>query len=151
MLWAGAGASGFLRLCSSQVPDAHRAILFVTLLSLIGAFLGRSAILPIVNTGGLCLAAVFVLTCWACFAAQEPTGSVSSLPRVLVADHAGRPGVLRHAGPVLLSALLGRKPALAPGMDVLSVWGFMGVLFWFMAARIRRGISESERRLLILE
>ena len=33
----------------------------------------------------------------------------------------------------------------------LLVWGFLGVLFWFMAARIRNGISESERRILMME
>ena len=33
----------------------------------------------------------------------------------------------------------------------LLVWGALGVLFWFMAAHIRNGISENERRVLMLD
>ena len=133
-----------------QTPTG--AILFVTLLSLIGAFLGRSAILPIVNTGGLCLAAVFVLTCVGVFRLRK--------------SQPDRPRPYRASSLLITLGALGSFVMLVlsflqPYWDesqrwplewtFLLVWGALGVLFWFMAAHIRNGISENERRVLMLD
>ncbi len=113
---------------------------------------GRSDILPIVNTGGLALAAVFVLTCVGVFRLRE---SQPDRPRPYPAS-----SLLITLGAVgsLVMLLLS---FLQPYWDesqrwplewtFLLVWGSLGVLFWFMAARIGNGISESERRTLMLE
>ena len=133
-----------------QTPTG--AILFVTVLSLIGAFLGRSAIVPIVKAGGLCLAAVFVLTCVGVFRLRK---SQPDRPRPYRASPLlitlGALGSFVMLVLSLLQPLWDESQSWPLKWTFLLVWGFLGILFWFMAARIRNGISESERRVLMLE
>ena len=124
----------------------------MTVLSLFGAFLGRSAILPIVNTGGLCLAAVFVLTCVGVFRLRK---SQPDRPRPYRASSLlitlGAVGSLVMLVLSFLQPYWDESQSWPLEWTFLLVWGFLGVLFWFMAARIRKEISESERRVLMLE
>ena len=140
-----------------KVHLTHRtpsgAIWFVGCLGAISAFLGRSAIIPIVNVGGTCLSIVFLLTCLGVIRLRRTRTGLHRPYRVpggLMTAYLGAIGSL-----VILFLSLYQPYAASAGRFplewlILGIWFVLGVSFWQTGSRFRTGISEQERRQLIL-
>ena len=156
-------------------PLWGRVVLFAGMLELLSSWnafffagsrvlyaLGRSRVLPSffgyvhpkyqTPTGGLCLAAVFVLTCVGVFRLRK---SQPDRPRPYRASSLlitlGAVGSLVMLVLSFLQPYWDESQRWPLEWTFLLVWGFLGGLFWFMAAGIRNGISDSERRILMME
>jgi amino acid transporter len=140
-----------------KVHLTHRtpsgAILFVGCLGTMCAFLGRSAIIPIVNVGGTCLSIVFFLTCVGVIRLRNTKPDLHRPYRVpggILTACLGAIGSL-----VILFLSLYQPYAASAGRFplewlILGIWVVLGASFWQGASRFRTGIDETERRQLIL-
>jgi basic amino acid/polyamine antiporter, APA family len=122
----------------SGVP--RNSIVFVTLLTLIGLALGRSAILPIVNMVSICLALSIIL-CLLVLLRRRHTGH--ELPPFTV------PGGTRMillalacatlmVGVALVEPLIEGGGKIPPEWILLGLWGAAGIAVWFMTRHLRR-------------
>jgi len=129
------------------------AILFVGLIGCVGTFLGRSAIVPIVNVGSTCFSFAFFMTCFGLInarrkhpAAPQPyriTGGVVTVATAIL-------GCLLMFFVSLYQPYVGAEGKLPLEWVVLAAWGLLGVLFWVLGARFRNSIGEQERRSLMM-
>jgi amino acid transporter len=129
------------------------AVFFVALVGSLGIFLGRRAIFLVVNVAATCLAFAFFITCLGLIRLRR------------LRPHEPRP--YRTPGGILTAALaavlclfmvlssLYQHYTSAQGSFplewiILLVWMVLGILFWTGSNRLRRQVSEAERRKLIL-
>ena len=118
------------------------SVLFVGVVATLGVFLGRSAIIPIVNLASACFALGYLLICL----------GVLKLGRKFRVTT-----VLAVAGSVFMLFLSLYQPYVdAKGRFPLEWscflgWGVLGAIFWVVAKRVRSGVTEQQRRKLILE
>lgn len=129
------------------------SIVFVGAIGSFGVFLGRSAIVTIINVSGVCFGLSFLLICL----------GVVKLKRSKPLQHRpySVPGGLPTAVFGVISAffilfLALYQPYVRSGGSfpmewaILLGWGLIGVLFWIFARKIRNQVSEKQRRELIL-
>lgn len=129
------------------------AVLFVGVLGGCGILLGRSVLLPVLNVASTCMALAFALIC---------IGVV--VLRIKSAPNASRKrsrGLLAPlvAVPVSIAILIlsfyepyasaGRK--FPPEWGAFLVWSAIGVVFWLAAEKIRKGMTDGERRKILLQ
>jgi amino acid transporter len=131
-----------------------RAIAFVGIVSSIGVFLGRGLILPIVNVTSSCFALVFLLICAGLVKTRlEGTRPQAAyrVPGGVFTACLGCLGSLFMLVVSLYQPYAANGPGIFPAeWTILLTWSVMGALFWFAGHPIRRGISEKDRRQLIL-
>ncbi|HJT72161.1 MAG TPA: APC family permease [Terriglobales bacterium] len=130
-----------------------RAIVFVGLLGSCGVLLGRNAIAPIVNVGATCFGLVFFLTCFGVIKMRRNQPRRERPFRV--------PGGILSAGTAsVVSGLMFLVSLYEPyrasnrtfplEWKIVLGWAILGVLFWTVANRGRKSVSEPERRRSIL-
>lgn len=129
------------------------AVLFVGAVGFCAVFIGRGAIIPIVNVGATCLAGAFLLTCL-CLIRLRRAEPERLRPWSV-------PGGIWTAGIAVLFCLgiLGLS-LFQPYADAngrmplewifLGLWIVLGMLFWRYAHRDRDQVTPQERRRLIL-
>jgi amino acid transporter len=129
------------------------AILFVGAAGFLGSFLGRNILVPMVNAGGACIALAFFSTCFAVLRLrQRHPGQSRQFPvpgGVVTVALAS----LFSFAMMVISVYLpwkGREGGFPVEWGFLLAWGVLGILFWYRAKRSRQGISEAERRRLIV-
>jgi APA family basic amino acid/polyamine antiporter len=131
----------------------NKAVIFIGLIGTCAVFIGRSAILPIVNVGATCFAAAFLFTCLGVIRLRRlrpdrlrpysvPGGQWTAGVAVLFCF-----GILAMSIFQPYADAEGRIPL---EWIFLGVWVVLGTLFWFFARRGRNSVSEQERRSLIL-
>ncbi len=129
------------------------AVLLIGAVGTVGVFLGRNALVPIVNIGASCFAFTFVISAWGVVRLRRTEPHLERPYRV--------PGGIATAvlatggaGFVLVYSLYETFAAADGGIPlewiVLVAWGALGVGFWLAARRIRTGVSETDRRRLML-
>jgi basic amino acid/polyamine antiporter, APA family len=129
------------------------AVLFVGAVGTCAVFIGRSAIIPIVNVGATCLAGAFLLTCLSVIRMRRlapdrprpysvPGGTWTAGIAVLFCL-----GIL---GLSLFQPYADAKGRMPLEWIFLGLWIVMGTLFWRYAHRNRDEVSAQERRRLIL-
>ncbi len=129
------------------------AVLFVGVVASSGLFLGRSAIIPIVNVAGTCLAFAFLLSCLSVIKLRRTR---PDLPRPYRVPGGTATAAVAAAGSLFMICFSLYQPYVnARGTFPLEWilflgWAVLGALFWALAHKIRRAVSESERRGLIL-
>jgi amino acid transporter len=130
-----------------------RAITFVGVIASSGVFLGRGLILPIVNVTSSCFALVFLLICAGAVKLRlkrgRPPGAYQ-MPGGLVTACLGCLGALFMLTVSLYQPYSASDGNLPPEWTILLVWSALGSVFWLVERPIRRGISETQRRQLIL-
>jgi len=130
-----------------------RAVLFVGVAGSLMAFLGRNAVIPMVNAASASMAMVFFLVCVGVFRLRRTHPRVARPYRV--------PGgrvipILAALASLVITLLALYEPFLsAEGRmptewSFFIVWSLLGAIFWRSARRIRNKLSETERRELIL-
>jgi basic amino acid/polyamine antiporter, APA family len=129
------------------------AILFMGALGSLGVFLGKGAILPLVNVTSSCYALSYALVCMGLVvmrcqgrppaAYQVPGGTVTAAVSTIASVY------------ILLLSIY--QPYVDAGRSIpmewwlLIVWGGLGALFWYAARGLRRKVTEEERRIIMLE
>jgi APA family basic amino acid/polyamine antiporter len=129
------------------------AVLFVGAVGACAVFIGRSAIIPIVNVGSTCLAGAFLLTCLAMIRMRRRKPDHSRPYAVPGGTWTAGVAVFFCLGILALSLYqpyadtLGSVPL---EWIFLGLWIVIGMLFWRFAHRGREAVSTQERRRLIL-
>lgn len=146
------------RLITPRFAEVHplhgspsAAVLFVGVVSAAAVFLGRGALMPIVNVAGICLAGAALLICIGVVRFRRTSPATERPYRV--------PGgsVTAVLAAAVCSSMIGWalfEPALAGGLPlewlVLGGWSVVGAALWLTASRTRRSVQESERERLIV-
>jgi APA family basic amino acid/polyamine antiporter len=113
------------------------AVLFVGVCSLAGVFMGRGAILPLVNTASICMAFSFLVGCFGVLKLRSQESYSHAEFRV---PGGATPIVLAILASGLMAAIAFGEPAYRQRGGVplewilMSIWGVVGVVFW----KIRR-------------
>ncbi len=130
------------------------SVVFVGAVATLGVFLGRGAIIPIVNLASACFALGYLLICLGVLKLRRQQPERYRLYRV--------PGgmvtaALAMAGSMFMLFLSLYQPYVdARGRFPLEWffflgWGVLGAIFWLVAKKIRGGMTEQQRRELIIE
>ncbi|HWB86442.1 MAG TPA: APC family permease [Bryobacteraceae bacterium] len=154
-------ALGRARIAGTSLGEVHpvfgspaKATLLVGAVASAGVLLGRGLILPIVNVTSSCFAFVFLLICMGVVKRRLKAPLLKAPYRA--------PGGMVTAclgclGSLFMLVVSLYQPHAATGTGaipaewaILAAWSLLGLLFWFAGRGIRRGISEGERRRLIL-
>ena len=129
------------------------SVIFVCIISCLGIFLGRSAILPIVNVAGGCFAFAFIFSC---LGVAKLRRSKPDLPRPYRAPGGIFIPIIGFVFSIFMVFLTLYQPFTSSKGSIpmewflIIIWASMGILFWILARKIRVEISEQERRKLIL-
>lgn len=129
------------------------AVVFVSLVGGVGGLLGKGVILPVVNTGALALSIVYAIVCFGLVKlrmSSEPCAAKFRLPGGLIIPVCAVVASSGVAGYSLYSAGRGAAGALPLEWVFMVVWAMLGLAFWRFARPLREGVSERERRQLIL-
>ena len=149
---------GRARLISPRFGEAHPrhgspavSVLFVGVTSAAAVFLGRGALLPIVNVAGICLAAAALLICLGVVRYRRTAPDAPRPYRVpggSATAWLGAAVCLWMVGWTLIEPALGGSIPLE--WIVLGSWAALGGVMWIMARATRGSLSESERYRLIV-
>jgi amino acid transporter len=149
---------GHARLVAPRLAEVHPrhrspsfAVILVGAVSGAAVFLGRGALLPIVNVAGICLAAAALLMCIGVVRfrrtdpdaerpSRVPGGSVTAALAAVVC-------LWMVAWALVEPALSGAVPL---EWLALGGWSVLGAVLWRAARHTRRAVDEPERRRLIV-
>lgn len=132
----------------------RQAIVLVTVLSIAGLFLGKGALVPVVNVTSTLFALMYAIVSFGVMAQRRASGGRSlgyRVPggRVLVWTAALFSLYLIGLSLVQQWFDAGRK--LPPEWLLILAVGVLGVLLWRSSARTRASLSPARRRAIILE
>lgn len=130
------------------------SILFVGVIAAVGVFLGRSAIIPIVNLASACFALGYLLICLGVLILRRRRPEYRRPYRVpggLITPTVATFGAVVVLFLALVQPFMGSKSRFPLELICFIVWILLGALFWVVAKKFRRGISEQQRRDLITE
>jgi len=136
---------------SSGVPS--RAILFVGILGCFGVFLGKGAILPLVNITSSCFALAYVVVCVGVIAMRRQYGARGAfqVPGGLIT------AVVATVASIFILVLSLYQPYKEAGGSVpmewwlILLWMGVGSLLWFFGRELRQELSEERRKAIMLE
>ena len=126
------------------------AILFAALITVAGAFLGKPAVLVLVNVGSACIALAFLGVTLSLSVILRRSGkSISALTWVLI-------GTAMIGSLLILLAMLIPQSPVAFSMSsyewpILAALSALGGVVWVLSRRQRGSITEAERTRLILD
>lgn len=131
----------------------HVAICFVGALGALGSFMGKEAIIPIVNIGATILSTLFLIISVGVIRLRRRMPSHPRPYRVpcfpwLPASAAGFAAVM-----LLLSLLtpLEDSDGIPIEWAILLTWLIIGLVFWRLASKTRSSLSESDREERLLK
>lgn len=128
-------------------------LLFVTAITIIGAFLGRGLILPIVNVTSVAFALAYIVTCLTALRLRRQGHRRDGAFSVPGGAPTIRIAVLAAAG-IAVVALI--SPWLKPDVGipaefrVMAGWAVLGIAFWMTGGSRRSEITEAQRRELLV-
>ena len=131
----------------------HIAIIFVGVIGAAGAFLGRSAILPLVNLGASGYSLAFLFTCLGVIRLRQTNPTQHRPYRLPGGIITAVFGVLSSLFCLFLSLYhpyINRSSVIPLEWIFILSWAILGMVFWGMCRKIRNRVSEAERRKLIL-
>jgi amino acid transporter len=149
---------GRARLITPRFGDAHPhygspapAVLFVGVVSAAAVLLGRSALIPIVNVAGICLAGAALLVCVGVIRFRRTSPEIDRPYRVpggsITAGLAAAVCLWMVAWALIEPAIGGALPL---EWLVLGGWAVLGGLMWTLGAAARGTLTEKERYRLVV-
>ncbi|MBK8249607.1 MAG: APC family permease [Gemmatimonadetes bacterium] len=143
----------FLGRVHPQHGSPANAIIVSCAGALLVTLLGRNAILPIVNSAAACLAAGYMVSCWAVISlrrsrpdAPRPFRVPGGVPTVVIA----LASAAFSFGLALYQPWADAKGRLPLEWIMLVAWAAIGAVAWMVAARVRAGFDRETRRRIIL-
>lgn len=136
-----------------QNGSPYLAVLFIGTIGTMGAFLGRQAILPIVNVSSSCFALAFLFTCMGVIKLRRQRPEYPRLFRVPGGMVTAFIGIICCLFILLLSLYQPyrmAKGAFPIEWGIILFWSVLGISSWIFARKVRSEVSEPERRRLIL-
>ena len=130
------------------------AVIFVGVVATLGIFLGRSAIIPIVNLASACFALGYLLICLGVIKlrrTQPEQPRPYRVPGGVVTAALAVAGALFMLFLSLYQPYVDAKGRFPLEWSCLLAWGVLGAIFWVVAKKIRGGVTEQQRRKLIIE
>ena len=141
----------------SRVHPVHgtpaTAVVFIGVLGSVGIFLGRNAIVPIVNVGAVGMCVAYLVTCLGVVQMRRRRPGQSSPYRVpggSVTALAAAAACLVLLGIAFVRPYTSGESVFPLEWIYLAVWGGLGLILWVTARDIRNGVTEEQRRNLIL-
>jgi len=146
------GRGGLLPHWFAKVHDKHQtpsnAVLFVGAISLLGPFIGKSALIPIVNSGALTFAVTLLMTC---LAAVRLRFRHPEMPRPFRANTLSLYAGIAVSALLVLLMTVPQSPGFLKPLEFLIIGGWMAFgLAGYIARRAMGDISREERDQLIL-
>jgi amino acid transporter len=137
-------------------PDGHaprRAIAAVTLISMIGLFLGKGVLLPVVNVTSTLFAVMYAIVCFGVLRHRRspPTAGAYRVPGGFVLVCGAALFSLYLIGLSLLQQYKDAGNRLPPEWWLLLGCAVVGSASWASTRASRDGLSEAERRRIIFE
>jgi amino acid transporter len=129
------------------------AILFAGTLAFLSVFLGRNAIVPILNVGTSCVTFAFFLICLGLIKMRRQRPDAPRpyrTPGGKVTAAFGSVISLFVFGLSLYQPYANSNGKFPLEWGIILGWSVLGVAFWIGARKIRNQINEKERRQLIL-
>jgi APA family basic amino acid/polyamine antiporter len=129
------------------------SVIFVAVMGSLGAFLGKGAIVPVVNVAGASIAFAYGSTCFVFIKLRLVRPSQHRPYRVPGGIFTGIFGLLSCIFMVFLALYqpyVDAKGAFPMEWTIIVIWSILGVLFWFFARKFRIQVSEKKRYRLIL-
>jgi amino acid transporter len=113
------------------------AIYLVTVFSIVGVFLGRGAIIPIINMAIICIAFSFVLSLWILLKLrkQDPTTPEFEVPGGRAGICFALVGAFLMAGFAFLEPLFRAATGVPLEWILMALWAALGVFFSWVAHR----------------
>ena len=130
-----------------------RAVAFVAAVACVGVFLGRSAILPIVNVSAIAMGVAYTVTCLGLIKLRRTDPHRPRPYRVPGGIVTAGIGVVSSAFMLVMAII---QPYQAAKGDwpaewiAFGAWIAIGIAFWMFAPRDRAGLDEPERQALLL-
>ena len=126
------------------------AILFAGFITVAGAFLGKPAVLVLVNVGSVCISLAFLGVTLSLSVILRRSGkSISSMTWLLIGT------AMTGSLLILLAMLIPGSPAAFPPngseLPILATLSILGGVVWILSRRQRGSITEAERTRLILD
>jgi len=137
----------------SAFRSPHIAVIFVGIIGAAGAFLGRSAILPLVNLGASGYSLAFLFTCLGVIRLRQTHPNQHRPYRVPGGIVTALFGVMSSLFCLFLSLYhpyINRTGTVPLEWIFVISWAALGMLFWGVCRRMRNRVSGAERRKLIL-
>lgn len=130
-----------------------KALLFISALSFLGGMFGRSAILPIVDTGALAFSLVYVIVC--CIAIQHHRTGASrrrnwTMPGGAPARYISTLLALGVAVYAILAPYWNRETFIPVEWTIFGLWLSLGLVFYTLGRSSRRRYPSSRRQELLL-
>jgi len=128
-------------------------LVFVTLVTIFGAFLGRGLILPIVNVTSLAFALAYAVTCLTALRLRRDGHRRDGAFAVPGGAATIRLAVLAAAGIGIVAFItpwLSPEPGIPAEFKVMVGWALLGILFWLTGRSRRAEIGEPQRRQLLV-
>jgi len=122
---------------SNRYQSPGVAVLFVGIAGLLGVFLGRGAIVPIINMASISLAFSYALCCWAALRLRRLRPDTPRPFRTPLGIHAMRFAIASAVIMALVAFFepLTRTHGLPTEWLLLIVWSTLGILFGLMSLR----------------
>ncbi len=126
------------------------AILFAAVITVAGAFLGKPAVLVLVNVGSVCISLAFLGVTLSLSVILRRSGkSISAMTWLLIGT------AMTGSLLILLAMLIPGSPAAFPPdgseLPILATLSVLGGVVWILSHRQRGSITEAERTRLILD
>jgi amino acid transporter len=117
----------------------RRAVLIVTILTIIGVLMGRSAILPIVDMVAICLAVSIILCLFVLLRQRRLDRRKSSftVPGGGITIYGALLGATAMVGAALLEPFWRGNGNIPPEWFWLAGWGVLGIVAWCATASLR--------------
>ncbi len=130
------------------------AVIFVGFIGFVGVFWGRNALVPIVNVGSFCFALAYLLSCLGVIKLRLSRPDLHRPYRVPGGIFTAAVGSLVSLFMLLYSLYqpyVNSKGSFPLEWAIILGWSVIGILFWVGAHKVRKQVSEPERRRLILD
>jgi amino acid transporter len=148
-------ANGRARLIAPAIGAAHprfgtpaAAIGFITIVTLVGVFLGRGFIIPAVNITSVAYGVTYLVTCLTVLRLRR---TEPDAPRGYLAVGGRWGGLVAAFGSLAFGIIALLQPYFAAGRTipaewwVIGGWIALGLLVWFGSGQTRATIDEAER------
>ncbi|MEM9989839.1 MAG: APC family permease, partial [Pseudomonadota bacterium] len=127
-----------------------RAILLLSLLGIVGGLFGKSAILPLVDTGAIVFSLAYLGVCLALLKFRLAKKKISGEPVSLVLPLVGVSSSFFILGAALYFAVLNRAWLLPLEFIVLGSWIIIGVIGFIIGRSKKDRLSDADRRAHLL-